>query len=86
MLTEQTLPETEKLNRRFFVTFGPKYAQEEHPTLPEAHPSGYATIYAPDMESARKIAFDKLGPAFAFLYAEDNFDPDLYPYGSIATL
>jgi len=74
-----------KLNN-YYLTFGQKEREGEHPTFPDAHPDGFITIVATNMESARKKAFDHIGNRFAFIYEESNFDFNLYSYGSLATI
>ena len=71
----------------FYLTFGQRYNQEEHPTFINAHPDGYVRIEAPDKESARKRAFEIFSTHWAFLYAEEGiWDPSRYPRGEILHL
>lgn len=66
----------------YYVTFGQKYAHEDHPRIPTAHPDGWLTIEAPDEETARDKAFELTDGAFAFMYDKQ---PDIlvYPRGEV---
>lgn len=68
----------------FYVTFGVRYATEEHPLFPEAHPDGYVVIEAADAHKAREIVTTRLDDRYAFLYPADDWDPSYYPRGAIA--
>ena len=58
----------------YYVTFGVQYAHESHPM--GMHPAGYAVIEAPDMETARAIAFAVFGQEYAFIYDKEHFIDD----------
>lgn len=63
----------------FYVTFGVQYTNDE--TTGEIHPlgmhgKGYAVIEAPDMETARAMAFAIFDNKYAFIYDWDNFMGD----------
>jgi hypothetical protein len=65
------------------VTFGQKYRRDPHPTYRKAHPDGWLTIVAPDEVAARNVAVSRLGRAWAFMYAPENWDPKWYPLGEL---
>lgn len=62
----------------FFVTFGVQFSRspgaDRHPL--RMHKDGYAVIEAPDMETARKIAYAIFGDKYAFIYDTANFIDD----------
>ncbi len=73
----------------FRVTFGLRYAHQEHPTFPAASPRGWLTILARDKDVARMIAHATLGEAWAFLYPAPIDEAGwgrLYPLGEIARI
>lgn len=58
----------------FMVSFGSMYRSEPHPTLgwwPELG-EGVLTIEADDETDARRKAHDAIGPAWCWLYSEDE--------------
>jgi hypothetical protein len=67
----------------FYVTFGQQYPREPHPTFPEAHRDGWATIVAESVAGAREIAVRELGRHWAFIYAEGEIDKSYYPAGEL---
>jgi hypothetical protein len=67
----------------WYVTFGQRYAQEAHATFGLAHPDGWATIVAETRDDAHACALARLGRQWSDLYAEDQFDPALYPGGEL---
>lgn len=63
----------------FYVTFGVQYTGNEE--TGEVHPLGmtrqaYAVIEAPDLETARAMAFAIFGEKYSFIYDWDNFMGD----------
>lgn len=68
---------------RFFVTFGQRYAREQHPTFGAAHPDGWFEIEAPDYGEARRLAIGWLGTAWSQMYGGDNWDWTYYPRGQL---
>jgi hypothetical protein len=76
---------------KWYLTFGQRYAREEHPTFPKAHPDGYVVIEADLYEDARGKAIEEVGLFWADLYSEEDFfsEDDLFgdtmfPLGEIA--
>lgn len=67
----------------YYVTFGQKYHREPHPDFPRANPDGWLRVIAEDYESARKIVTERMGPAWAFMYTEDDFKPEYHPLGEL---
>jgi hypothetical protein len=67
------LPDKTQLHE-YFITFGVQYEHDDHPL--GMHPSGYAVIEAPDMETARAIAFAIFDTAYAFVYDREHFIDD----------
>ena len=66
------------------VTFGQRYAREEHPRWASAHPDGWLTILAPTKSRAREVAVAFLGAYWADLYlASDHDDWSIYPLGEL---
>jgi hypothetical protein len=73
--------------REFRVTFGEKYAREEHPHLSGAHPDGWATVWATDVAQARKIAYAHLGRFWSDVYdATEWGDWSWWTLGELITL
>lgn len=70
----------------YYLTFGPKYATEEHPHFPHAHPDGWVEITANSELDARNEVYNCLGYKWAFIYNDKNFNPVMYSAGRIATL
>lgn len=63
----------------YYVTFGVQYTNDE--TTGEVHPlgmhkDGYALIEAPDMETARAMAFAIFDEKYAFIYDWNHFFGD----------
>lgn len=54
----------------FHASFGVQYAQEQHPTIPRAHPRTFLEVVAPDYSIAHALAMTVTGGAFAFLHEE----------------
>lgn len=68
---------------KFYVTFGQKYAHEQHPRDSRVHPDGYVLIRdAADENDAYEKAHNAFGPFYAFCY---NAPPSarLYPRGQL---
>ncbi len=76
----------------FYVTFGVQYGPDperhvEHPVLPDLKGSTHwVEVVAEDYESARRLTFDMFGQAWSWLYKWDEFRPEMWPDGRIATL
>lgn len=73
----------------YFVTFGQRYAQAQHPTIEKAHPDGWLVIEADSYEAARAVAARELGTSWSNLHDKDDFMKDaerLYPRGEIARI
>lgn len=73
----------------FFVTFGQRYARENHPSFPPAHPDGWAVVEAPDWDSARGIVVEELGSDWSGLYGKEDFMTDAaerYPRGKVGMI
>lgn len=75
---------------KLYVTFGLRYAREEHPACPWAHPDGWLTVNAPTYLEAM-VALRNLTtppgqdiPLYAFDY--DEVPPAMYPRGELARL
>lgn len=65
-----------------YVTFGQKYATEEHPTMPEAHPDGWLEIRGVPFSEGVRVAFALTGGFHAFSY-EHRPDERMYSRGAI---
>ena len=72
--------------KRYLVTFGQKYAQEDHPVSPALHPDAYLEVYAMDEEYARGKVIRALGVNWAFMYPEADFTASYYPRGLVGTI
>lgn len=70
----------------FYVTFGRRYAREEHPVLPGAHPDGWLLVHADNEEAARRLVVAKLGIRWAFIYGEKTWDAEQFPRGEVGVL
>lgn len=69
-----------------YVTFGQKYADEPHPSLPQAHPAGWLELRGfPTYLMARAVAFAMTGGCHAFDY-EKKPSRLLYPRGVLMTV
>jgi hypothetical protein len=55
---------------KFYVTFGQRYAREEHPSFPEAHPDGWVEVIADTEYAARVLTKKRLGTAWSHMYTE----------------
>jgi hypothetical protein len=76
----------------FRVTFG--QAHRDLPELPEAHPDGWLTVFAPDETAARDLVFAELGRRWSNIYPvntgagvlawDETRDNVLYPLGEVA--
>ena len=76
--------------KTFYITFGQKYRNEQHPMWKNTktqyiHPDGYWEVNAPDYESAREGVFRTLGKYWAFLY-EIEPDKNIFPLGKIGQI
>lgn len=60
----------------FRATFGQRFRHDTHPVSPLINADNYISIYAPDFEKARQIAFAVLDTAWAFLYPAEEYDED----------
>lgn len=74
---------TKTIMKTYCVTFGQQYKNEPHPKVRYAHPDGWLAIEAENMNEARKKAFDHLGPAWSFIYLEDQLDKSYFPAGEL---
>ena len=70
--------------KKFYLTFGPKYRSEEHPTLgmDERLPDGWITVYADDIMQARVKVYCAIGRYWSDLYEEEP-SRDMYEYGEL---
>ena len=73
---------------RYYVTFGQKYRQEQHPVLGAAYgcavPDGWVVFEADDEAQARNKIFAALGHAWAFVYDEEDWCADWYSLGEMS--
>ena len=69
------------------VSFGSKYAHEDHPSFPPAHPDGYLVIWSRTEIGARHLAVALLGRSWSHLYelSEIRKDPH-FPAGALAEI
>ena len=70
---------------KFHFTFGQKYRHEPHPRGP-AHPDGWVTVEADNVEDAVQIMSEHYGDMWASCYTEHSFNPDLFPRGELVRL
>lgn len=70
-------------NKKFYLTFGQKYRYEPHPSGNSVSPDGYVLILAPNEGTARDLAFNIYGSAWAFIYSDDAFEKSYHPLGMI---
>lgn len=56
------------MTNRFHVTFGQKYAHEQHPLFEGAHPHALLEVHAQDEAEARSRVIDAIGTHWAFIY------------------
>ncbi len=76
----------------YYATFGVQYGPDperhvEHPVIPEL--SGalhWVEVKAEDYESARRLTFATFDQSWSWLYKWDEFRPEMWPGGAIATL
>ncbi len=69
-----------------YVTFGQRYAREEHPDLPNAHPDGWLEVWAESYDLARLLTFALLGSRWSNIHDEQDWEPEWYPAGRLATV
>lgn len=74
--------------KKFYLTFGQKYAQEDHPNGEWIHPDGVVCITAEDYAAAREIVVDLFGLAWSDLYDPETFGGfvDLHPKGVLLNI
>lgn len=70
----------------YFLTFGQQYSRIQHPRFPTAHPDGWVTIEAVDMDMARAVAFRCFDKYWSDLYDADTFQPEFYRRGQLLRL
>ena len=70
--------------QEFRLTFGIRYAHEEHPLFPKAHPDGYVAVLAPTYEAARSLVITRVGHQWAFLYEPGGLKEQFCHRGEIA--
>lgn len=70
---------------KYYLTFGTKYAEEQHPYFHNAHPDGWVEIESQSEMEARVEAYDLFEDKWAFIYDEKNFNPTNFRAGRIAT-
>lgn len=69
--------------QEFRLTFGVRYAHEEHSTFPVAQPDGYVAVLAPDYETARDLVIARIGREWAFLYGPGELAERYTPAGEL---
>lgn len=78
--------------KEFYVTFGQKYFQQEHPVLgSQLTPGHYVTVFAPSESKARALVIKELDLAWSNMYSVitkgDAVERDLtYEKGEIAVI
>lgn len=60
----------------YYVTFGTRYAHEEHPKVPSIHPDGVLEIEAKTFAEARAIAFAHLDRFWSVAYTQKEMAKD----------
>jgi hypothetical protein len=70
----------------FYVTFGVKYREEQHPIWPNAHPDGYLTVIAKDESMARRFTAALLATNWAFIYDEEHFNISRWTRGELGRI
>lgn len=70
----------------YFVTFGQRYRDEEHPKFEDAHPDGWVRVVAEDETAAREAAWMKFDQDYSMLYNEESFKPDSFPRGELGVI
>lgn len=71
----------------WFVTFGVQYSYQPHPSGETwIHPDGWLEIYAPDENTARLMAQQIVGNAWAFIYDRHTLRLSFFPRGPLARL
>jgi len=71
------------MKEKFYLTFGNRYKYQPHPSGIAINPDGYVLIQAYTYDEARAKAFEIFGPAWAFLYTENNFQARFFPVGML---
>ncbi len=67
----------------FYITFGQKYRDEEHPL--GGHPDGFAVVHAETYGIARDLTFAAIGIKWSGIY-EEKPNPEWYPMGELFTI
>ena len=60
------------------VTFGQRFAREQHPLLPDAHPDGWYEMEAPDGTDPAEVHAllrNLLGENWSMAYPPENWNP-----------
>lgn len=68
---EELYPEL--FTQTFYLTFGQKYPFRD----------GWVEVEAPDYVTARTYVIEIFGSQWSFLYAREDFKPELYPDGKL---
>ncbi len=71
---------------KYFVTFGPQYANEPHPHWAGANPEGFIEVTADSEIEARIDIASVIADKWNFIFHEKEFKPDFYPAGRLATI
>ncbi len=76
---------------RVCVTFGQRFAREDHPKLDNAHPDGWYEVDVPDeLDIAGRIAYIRslLGEDWSNVYTKEEFKLSVfyYPRGRLGVL
>lgn len=79
------------MSREYWVTFGQRYAREEHPTFPAAHPDGWLVFEVADHLDHR-AAYAAIWQVLGERFSDASQGPfrahewDLYPRGELARI
>lgn len=71
----------------YAITFGFRFREETHPTVPNAHPYTYVVVEAETEEHARTFAVDELSPWAGIYDMSSEKWPDVkvhHPRGEVA--
>lgn len=75
--------------RNYYVTFGVKYREEQHPVVLDGvrpHPDGWVLIRCGNQTAANRIAHALFGPRFSLVYSEETFTRSHYPQGELFSI
>ena len=69
------------MSKTYYVTFSPRYRNNEHPVLGKVDPTGWGEVVAGSYQEATKIVTNSIGPYFDQILSESHFDKQGFKAG-----